>query len=349
MDQAENLRNRVKSTDVDRTDTRSAIQDRTDGNHSDSRYNRESSYRQERSGNGIFGQGQGSQTGYPLERDSNSKSRIITVTSGKGGVGKTSTSINLAIQFRKQGKSVIILDADFGLANIEVMFGAIPKYNLSDLVYRGKDLKDIMVKGPMDINFISGGSGIAGFEDLTKDQIMYIVYKLKELEGMADVIIVDTGAGISSTVMDFVVASDEVLLVTTPEPTSITDSYSLLKVLNKHAEFNRKTTKIKIITNKVKNYDEGVNLYNKFSVVVDKFLKIEIEFLGIIESDDNMSKAVIQQKPISLAYPNSKGAKCYKQLMDNLMSDKTGFDSNNEHKGLVALFMKSIKRGKGGV
>ncbi len=306
MDQAENLRNMVKSTEED--------------------------------------------GGKPLSAESNrGKSRIITVTSGKGGVGKTSTSINLAIQFRKMGKSVIILDADFGLANIEVMFGAIPKYNLSDLVYRGKDLKDIIVKGPMDISFISGGSGISGFEDLTKDQIMYIVYKLKEIEGMADIIIIDTGAGISSTVMDFVVASDEVLLVTTPEPTSITDSYSLLKVLNKHSEFNRKTTKIKIITNKVRNYEEGLNLYNKFNVVVDKFLKIEIEFLGIIESDDNMSKAVIQQQPISIAYPNSKGAKCYKKLLDNLISDKTAEESHNEHKGLVALFMRTMKRGKGGV
>lgn len=288
-------------------------------------------------------------TGEENKTESGPKSRIITVTSGKGGVGKTSTSINLAIQFRKMGKSVIILDADFGLANIEVMFGAIPKYNLSDLVYRGKDLKDIIIKGPMDISFISGGSGISGFEDLTKDQIMYIVYKLKEIEGMADIIIIDTGAGISRTVMDFVVASDEVLLVTTPEPTSITDSYSLLKVLNKHAEFNRKTTKIKIITNKVKNYEDGLNLYNKFNVVVDKFLQIEIEFLGIIETDDNMSKAVIQQQPISIAYPNSKGAKCYKKLMDNLIEDKTAADSQSEHKGLVALFMRSIKRGKGGV
>ena len=199
------------------------------------------------------------------------KSKIITVTSGKGGVGKTSVSINMAIQFRRQGKSVIIFDADFGLANIEVMFGAIPKYNLSDLIFRGKDLKDIIVKGPMDIGFISGGSGITGFGELTKDQVMYLVYKIKELENMADIIIIDTGAGISSAVMDFVVTSDEVLLVTTPEPTSITDSYSLLKALNKHEDFHGEQTKINVIANRVKNYEEGVNLYNKLNVVVGKF------------------------------------------------------------------------------
>lgn len=276
------------------------------------------------------------------------KSKIITVTSGKGGVGKTSVSINMAIQFRRQGKSVIIFDADFGLANIEVMFGAIPKYNLSDLIFRGKDLKDIIVKGPMDIGFISGGSGITGFGELTKDQVMYLVYKIKELENMADIIIIDTGAGISSAVMDFVVTSDEVLLVTTPEPTSITDSYSLLKALNKHEDFHGEQTKINVIANRVKNYEEGVNLYNKLNVVVGKFLNIKIDFLGIIEADDNMSKSVLQQKPVSLAYPNSKGAKAIEKLAQKLL-DKNTSQPETEEKGLVAMFLRKFKRGSGGV
>lgn len=275
-------------------------------------------------------------------------SRLITVTSGKGGVGKTSVSINLAIEFRLQGKSVIIFDADFGLANIEVMFGAIPKYNLSDLVYRGKNLKDIIVKGPMDIGFISGGSGISGFGDLSRDQVMYLVYKIQELEEMADVIIIDTGAGISSTVMDFVVVSDEVLLVTTPEPTSITDSYSLLKALNRHQDFNRDITKIKVVANKVKNYEEGINLYNKLNVVVGKFLKIDIEFLGIIEADESMQKAVIQQKPICMAYPESKGAKAFKKLSAVLLETELPKE-DMEQKGLITMFLRKFKRGSGGV
>lgn len=283
-----------------------------------------------------------------MKSGAGTKSRLITVTSGKGGVGKTSVSINLAIQFRLQGKSVIIFDADFGLANIEVMFGAIPKYNLSDLIYRGSDLKDIIIKGPMDIGFISGGSGISGFGDLTKDQITYLVYKIKELESMADVIIVDTGAGISSTVMDFVVVSDEVLLVTTPEPTSITDSYSLLKALNRHKDFNRELTKIKVIANKVRNYEEGINLYNKLNVVVIKFLKINIEFLGIIETDENMQKSVIQQKPVCMAYPDSKGARDFKQLAGVLLESKEPRAEDGQ-KGLVSMFLRKFKRGRGGV
>ena len=224
------------------------------------------------------------------------------------------------------------------------MFGAIPKYNLSDLIYRGKDLNDIIMKGPMDIGFISGGSGISGFGDLTKDQLTYLVYKIKELESMADIIIIDTGAGISSAVMDFVVASNEVILVTTPEPTSITDSYSLLKALNKRDDFDRSQNHIKIVANRVRSYEEGVNLYNKLNVVVSKFLNFNIEFLGIIENDDNMSKAVIQQKPISMAYPNSKGAKSFKKISDTLLEMTT--TDEDEQKGLAFMLLGRFKRKK---
>ena len=150
--------------------------------------------------------------------------RVITVTSGKGGVGKSNTAINLAIQFRKMGQRVIILDADFGLANIEIMFGTVPKHNLCDLIYQGKNIKDIITWGPMEVGFISGGSGIAGMSNLSRDYLNYIIQNLAELDEMADTIIVDTGAGISDAVLEFLVASGEILLVTTPEPTSITDS-----------------------------------------------------------------------------------------------------------------------------
>ena len=177
--------------------------------------------------------------------------RIITVTSGKGGVGKSNTSINLAIQLRKMGQRVIIMDADFGLANIEIMFGTIPKYNLSDLIYQGKDIKEIITWGPGEVGFISGGSGIVGLSNLRREYLAYIVQNLAKLDAIADIIIIDTAAGISDAVLEFLVASGEILVVTTPEPTSITDSYSLLKELNRHPRYVPENTRIKVITNRI--------------------------------------------------------------------------------------------------
>ena len=175
------------------------------------------------------------------------KARIITVTSGKGGVGKSNVAINIAIQFRKLGHRVIILDADFGLANIEIMFGTVPKHNLCDLIYQGKNIKDIITWGPMDVGFISGGSGISDMYNLSQDYLVYIIVNLAELDAIADTIIIDTGAGVSNAVLEFLVASGEVILVLTPEPTSITDSYSLMKALSQYPRFSVNDTRVKVI------------------------------------------------------------------------------------------------------
>ena len=159
--------------------------------------------------------------------------RVITVTSGKGGVGKSNVSVNLAAKLSQAGKRVIIFDADFGLANVEVMFGVVPEYTLADMMYDGHTIKDIITRGPRDIDFISAGSSVEGLNNLTPEQIHFLVHKIDELNSMYDFIIIDTGAGISDQVMEFVASSSEIILVTTPEPTSITDSYSLLKALYK--------------------------------------------------------------------------------------------------------------------
>jgi len=211
--------------------------------------------------------------------------RVITVTSGKGGVGKSNTAINLAIWFRKMGQRVIILDADFGLANIEIMFGAVPKHNLCDLIYQGKNIKEIITWGPDEVGFISGGSGIAGMSNLSRDYLTYIIQNLAELDAIADIIIVDTGAGISDAVLEFLVASGEILLVTTPEPTSITDSYSLLKALSRHPRYNKDSISIKMIANRVEKENDGQTLFNKLNVVVSRYLKIPISYLGAIPQD----------------------------------------------------------------
>lgn len=250
-----------------------------------------------------------------------SNARIITVTSGKGGVGKSSVSINLALQFRKQGKRVIIFDADFGLANIEVMFGVIPKYTLADLMFKGKELKDIITEGPNGVQFVSGGSGIAKLVNLDKEQVKRILYKLSELENLADVIIIDTGAGISQSVLEFAIASPEVLLVTTPEPTSITDSYALLKALAMNPEFDRNATKVMLVANKVNSASESRSIYEKLSAVVSRFLNIRLEYLGAVPQDGNITKAIMKQKPVSLEYPTSIASKAF-TLMERKLSDE---------------------------
>lgn len=268
-----------------------------------------------------------------------SNARVIAVTSGKGGVGKSSVSINLAVQFTQMGKKVIILDADFGLANIEVMFGVIPKYNLSDLMVSGREISEIITEGPEGIKFISGGSGIAKLVNLDKEQVKRLVNKMSELENMADVIIIDTGAGISSTVMEFLVASPETIIVTTPEPTSITDSYALLKALSMNDNFRREDVSIKMIANRVSTESEGRNLYEKLNMVVSKFLDIDMTYLGIIPMDNNIVKAVMKQKPVSIIYPASASSKHFEEIAEKIINERT--DIPPQKRGIRG-YLKSV-------
>lgn len=262
--------------------------------------------------------------------------RVITVTSGKGGVGKSNTAINLAIWFKKMGQRVIILDADFGLANIEIMFGAVPKHNLCDLIYQGKNIKDIITWGPNDVGFISGGSGIAGMSNLSRDYLVYIIQNLAELDAIADIIIVDTGAGISDAVLEFLVASGEILLVTTPEPTSITDSYSLLKALSRHSRYSSENSQIKVIANRVDTEEEGRTLYNKLNAVVARYLKLPIDYLGAVPQDSQLAKAVMQQSPVSLQNPTARASVAYERIAAKLMNKE--ISETIPRRGMAAFF-----------
>ena len=217
------------------------------------------------------------------------QARVISVTSGKGGVGKSNTAINLAIQFRRQGLKVIILDADFGLANIEIMFGAIPTYNLYDLIYQGKNIREII-----------------------------------------------TWAGISDAVLEFLVASGEILLVTTSEPTSITDAYSLLKALGRHPRFESESSEVKVIANRVAFLEDGETLYHKLNAVVSRYLEFPITYLGEIPEDHQLAKAVMQQTPVSLKAPGARSAQAYERIAAKLMDREAG--QSRLKRGMEAFF-----------
>lgn len=276
------------------------------------------------------------------QKNISNSARVITVTSGKGGVGKSNVAVNLAIQFRKMGKKVIIFDADFGLANVEVMFGAIPKFNLSDLVYHDKEIDEIITEGPMEIGFISGGSGIIGLNNLTREQIAYLIKCMEELSAMADVIIVDTGAGISDNVLEFVIASPEVLLVTTPDPSSLTDSYSLIKALYYRPDFDKHKNQVYVISNRVNSAAEGKAVFEKLDSVVKQFLEGNIHYLGLIPQDSALERSIRQQKPVSICYPNAKSSNAFERLAEALMSSE---DEDTDSKwGIAKLFDKLINR-----
>lgn len=266
--------------------------------------------------------------------------KVITVTSGKGGVGKTSLSVNLAIQLARMGKRVVIFDADFGLANIEIMLGLRPQYTLADLMYHGKEIGDIIMHGPENIGFISGGSGIRELSNVSRDQVFSLIQKLDDLDRQADVILIDTGAGISDTVLEFVAASEEVLLVATPEPTSVTDAYALMKVLDRRTAFRQDRSVVRLVANQVREEWEATELFEKLGAVARKFLDMEVEYLGAVPYDKYMQRAVMRQDPVCISHPEARAARAVKRmaflLEDQHMEEET-------QGGIAKLFSRVIR------
>ena len=270
--------------------------------------------------------------------------RVITVTSGKGGVGKSNVSVNLAIQMSRMGKKTVILDADFGLANIEIMLGIRPRYNLADMMFRGREVKDIICTGPEGIGFISGGSGVSELATLDNASIKLLISELVKLDQMYDVVIIDTGAGITDSVMEFVMMSPEVVLVVTPEPTSITDSYSLLKVLRRKNSFNPLYKTIHVVANRVENEAEGAEIFHKIDTVSSKFLNTKLSFLGAVLQDKNASMAVIEQKPLVQAYPGTTATKGICQLVNRLSDDTV--EESKKKEGIARVFIDFFRSKK---
>ncbi|KUO76120.1 MAG: ATP-binding protein [Clostridia bacterium BRH_c25] len=262
-------------------------------------------------------------------------SRVIAITSGKGGVGKTNFTVNLGIKFSQMGLRVVIIDADLGLANVDVVMGKMSKYNLSDVINSNKDILEILEEGPEGVKFVSGGSGVQELVKLNKTQLVDLLMKLGKLDEEADIILIDTGAGLSENVISFVHAAREVILVTTPEPTSITDAYALIKTIT-HKD---KTKIIKVVINRADNAAEAFNILDKLNVVTQKFLGVKLQKLGYILNDVCVSKAVKIQQPFVVSFKRSEASKNLNDIALTLMDNK---ELNSNSVSGIKMFINKL-------
>ncbi len=265
------------------------------------------------------------------------RAKVIAITSGKGGVGKTSVTVNLAIALSQKGYRVVIIDADLGLSNIDVVFGIVPKYTLLDSINSEKGILDILCDGPNNIKFISGGSGVRELMHLDKNSLDAFIANMSLLDHIADYILIDTGAGLSDTVMHFVLSAEEVILVVTPEPTSITDAYALVKTVS----YTKKDCVINVLINRADNEYEAKTVYNNFAMVADRFLGMKLEQLGYLPFDQSFTKSVKQQKPYMLSYPKNAASKMISDIADTLIEKEIGTNSLTQAgiKGFINRFV----------
>ena len=235
--------------------------------------------------------------------------QVIAVTGGKGGVGKTNVSVNLALALAELGRRVVLLDADLGLANVDVLLGLTTKRTLADVIAGECDLRDVLIQGPGGIRIVPAASGTQSMVQLSSLQHAGLIQAFSEIEDL-DVLIIDTAAGIGEAVISFVRAAHEVLLVVTDEPTSITDAYALIKLLNRDYGINR----FRVLANMAHAPQEGRNLFAKLTKVTERFLDVALQCVGAIPYDETVRKAVQKQRAVYEAYPRSKCALAFKAI-----------------------------------
>ncbi len=260
--------------------------------------------------------------------------RVFSITSGKGGVGKTAVVANVAVSLAKIGKRVLILDADLGLANIDVVFGLAPNHNLNHFFAGDCDLQTILVEGPLGIKILPAGSGIQRFTRLDSQQKMRLLESLDSLHNDFDFVLIDTEAGISENVTYFTTAAHEILVVTTPEPTAITDAYALMKLLSHQYHEKR----FNLIVNFIKNEGEALDVYRKLTMVANRYLDISIDYMGSIPRDKQMIDAIRKQQVMVQLFPESKTSAAFAALAATIIQEP----QNIKAKGSIQFFWKRL-------
>jgi flagellar biosynthesis protein FlhG len=255
--------------------------------------------------------GQDSKQGTPAKVSS----RIITVTSGKGGVGKTNLSVNMALAFARLGKKVVVMDADLGLANVNVMLNMIPKYNLYHVIKKQKTIQEILVETEYGISIVAGASGFSQIANMSEEDRKDFINELDTLSS-ADIIIIDTSAGVSSNVLDFIAAADDAVIITTPEPTAITDAYGIIKIIA--TEYDTLSMSLKLVVNRAKSAAEAKNVADRMINIAGQFLNHKVDYLGFIYDDPAVSHAVLRQKPFMVVDPKCKASICIQHLVERM-------------------------------
>ncbi|PIP42800.1 MAG: flagellar synthesis regulator FleN [Deltaproteobacteria bacterium CG23_combo_of_CG06-09_8_20_14_all_60_8] len=245
--------------------------------------------------------------------------RVICITSGKGGVGKTNVAVNLAYGLRKKGKRVLLLDADLNLANIDVLLGLTPRYNLHNVFLGEKTLRDILIEGPAGMHILPASSGIMEMADLSESQKLSFMTEIEVFDHAMDYLLIDTGAGINNNVVYFNLAARERIVVLSPEPTSLTDAYALIKVL----ALQHDVKSFRILINSAQGEKEAIQVFRKLSLVADRFLpSLSLDFLGHIPFDSKLPQAVRKQRLVSELFPEAAASRSFLRLAQKLVEEK---------------------------
>jgi flagellar biosynthesis protein FlhG len=266
------------------------------------------------------------------------KTRIIAITSGKGGVGKTNVAVNMAIAYAQIGRKVILIDGDLGMANVNVLLNVVPTYNLMHVINKKKTMKEIILDTEFGIKFIAGANGFSKIANLSVEELGDFAKQFSSLE-TADIIIIDTGAGIANNVLQFVAAADEVYVVTTPEPTAITDAYGIIKIIT--TEIVDHQVNLKLLVNRVHSADEGKRISERIITIVGQFLGYKVDYIGFVYDDPVVQASVIRQKPFLVVNPTSKPAMCIKHIVGRIEKTEPA-----ENEGVSSFLRKFLGKKK---